>query len=73
MIEVTEKPIFPGLVVAKVREGSAVARFKQIMPTHKTETYQDGSIGVEGEQLSLPAGNILCQRYQGLAAGIIRQ
>lgn len=27
----------------------AIDRFKQIMPTHKTETYQDGSIWVEGE------------------------
>jgi molybdopterin synthase catalytic subunit len=27
----------------------AIDRFKQIMPTHKTETYQDGSILVEGE------------------------
>ena len=27
----------------------AIDRFKQIMPTHKTETYQDGSIRVEGE------------------------
>jgi len=26
-----------------------IDRFKQIMPTHKTETYQDGSIKVEGE------------------------
>jgi len=26
-----------------------IDRFKQIMPTHKTETYQDGSIWVEGE------------------------
>ena len=26
----------------------AIDRFKQIMPTHKTETYQDGSIWVEG-------------------------
>ena len=27
----------------------AIDRFKQVMPTHKTETYQDGSIWVEGE------------------------
>ncbi len=27
----------------------AIDRFKQIMPTYKTETYQDGSIWVEGE------------------------
>jgi len=27
----------------------AIDRFKQIIPTHKTETYQDGSIWVEGE------------------------
>ena len=27
----------------------AIDRFKQIMPTHKTETHQDGSIQVEGE------------------------
>ena len=27
----------------------AIDRFKQIMPTHKTETYQDGSIKVDGE------------------------
>ncbi len=27
----------------------AIDRFKQIMPTHKTETYQDGSIRIEGE------------------------
>ena len=27
----------------------AIDRFKQIMPTHKTETYQDGSIWVEGK------------------------
>jgi molybdopterin synthase catalytic subunit len=27
----------------------AIDRFKQIMPTHKTETYQDGSIWVDGE------------------------
>ena len=27
----------------------AIDRFKQIMPTHKTETYQDSSIWVEGE------------------------
>ena len=27
----------------------AIDRFKQIMPTHKTETYQDGSVWVEGE------------------------
>ena len=27
----------------------AIDRFKQIMPTHKTETYQDGSIWVEEE------------------------
>ncbi len=27
----------------------AIDRFKQIMPTHKTETYRDGSIWVEGE------------------------
>ncbi len=26
-----------------------IDRFKQIIPTHKTETYQDGSIWVEGE------------------------
>jgi len=26
-----------------------IDRFKQIMPTHKTETYQDSSIWVEGE------------------------
>ncbi len=26
-----------------------IDRFKQIMPTHKTETYQDGSTWVEGE------------------------
>jgi len=26
-----------------------IDRFKQVMPTHKTETYQDGSILVEGE------------------------
>ena len=26
-----------------------IDRFKQIIPTHKTETYQDGSIKVEGE------------------------
>ena len=26
----------------------AIDRFKQIMPTHKTETYQDGSIWLEG-------------------------
>ena len=26
----------------------AIDRFKQIMPTHKRETYQDGSIYVEG-------------------------
>ena len=26
-----------------------IDRFKQRMPTHKTETYQDGSISVEGE------------------------
>ncbi len=26
-----------------------VDRFKQVMPTHKRETYQDGSILVEGE------------------------
>ncbi len=27
----------------------AIDRFKQVMPTHKTETYNDGSIWVEGE------------------------
>ncbi|MFC1928118.1 molybdenum cofactor biosynthesis protein MoaE [Chloroflexota bacterium] len=27
----------------------AIDRFKQKIPTHKTETYQDGSIWVEGE------------------------
>jgi molybdopterin synthase catalytic subunit len=27
----------------------AVDQFKQIMPTHKTETYRDGSFWVEGE------------------------
>jgi len=27
----------------------AIDRFKQIMPTHKTETYRDGSVRVEGE------------------------
>ena len=27
----------------------AIDRFKQVMPTHKTETYQDGSIWVEGK------------------------
>jgi len=27
----------------------AIDRFKEIMPTHKTETYQDGSTWVEGE------------------------
>ena len=27
----------------------AIDRFKQIMPTHKTETYQNGSIWVDGE------------------------
>ena len=27
----------------------AINRFKQVMPTHKTETYQDGSIFVEGK------------------------
>jgi molybdopterin synthase catalytic subunit len=27
----------------------AVDRFKQALPTHKTETYQNGSIRVEGE------------------------
>ena len=27
----------------------AIDRFKQIMPTHKTETYEDGSIWIEGE------------------------
>lgn len=27
----------------------AIDRFKQVMPTHKTETYTDGSIRVEGE------------------------
>ena len=27
----------------------AIDRFKQIMPTHKTETYQDGSVWVEGK------------------------
>ena len=27
----------------------AIDRFKQIMPTHKTETYNDGSSWVEGE------------------------
>ncbi len=27
----------------------AIDRFKQIVPTHKTETYQDSSIWVEGE------------------------
>jgi len=27
----------------------AIDRFKQIMPTHKTETYNDGSTWVEGE------------------------
>jgi len=27
----------------------AIDRFKQIMPTHKTETYKDGSIWIEGE------------------------
>ncbi len=27
----------------------AIDRFKQVMPTHKTETYQDGSVWVEGE------------------------
>lgn len=27
----------------------AIDRFKQVIPTHKTETYQDGSIFVEGE------------------------
>ena len=27
----------------------AIDRFKQVMPTHKTETYQDGSIWVEEE------------------------
>ena len=27
----------------------AIDRFKQVMPTHKTETYQDGSIWIEGE------------------------
>ena len=26
----------------------AIDRFKQIMPTHKTEVYQDGSVWVEG-------------------------
>jgi molybdopterin synthase catalytic subunit len=27
----------------------AIDRFKEVMPTHKTETYRDGSILVEGE------------------------
>ncbi|MFC1957945.1 molybdenum cofactor biosynthesis protein MoaE [Chloroflexota bacterium] len=27
----------------------AIDRFKQILPTHKTETYQDGSTCVDGE------------------------
>jgi len=27
----------------------AIDRFKQVMPTHKTETYTDGSARVEGE------------------------
>jgi len=27
----------------------AIDRFKQVMPTHKTETYQDGSIFIEGK------------------------
>ena len=27
----------------------AIDRFKQVMPTHKTETYQDGSVWIEGE------------------------
>ena len=27
----------------------AIDRFKQNLPTHKKETYQDGSIWVEGE------------------------
>ena len=27
----------------------AIDRFKQTLPTHKTETYQDGSIWVDGE------------------------
>ncbi len=27
----------------------AIDRFKQVMPTHKTETYTDGSVWVEGE------------------------
>ena len=28
----------------------AIDRFKQIMPTQKTETYEDGNVCVEGEQ-----------------------
>ena len=27
----------------------AIDRFKQVMPTHKTETYQDGGVWVEGD------------------------
>ena len=27
----------------------AIDRFKQMMPTHKTETYRDGSVYVDGE------------------------
>lgn len=27
----------------------AIDRFKEVMPTHKTETYQDGSVFIEGK------------------------
>ena len=83
MIEITEKPIYPELIVNKIKTDSsgcvvtyvglmgninlvvavasahrqegvavcqyAIDQFKQKLPTQKKETYEDGSIWVEGE------------------------
>lgn len=52
-LEVGDINLVVAIAAAHRQEGFAacqyaIDRFKQIMPTHKKETYQDGSICVEG-------------------------
>jgi len=53
-LKVGDINLIVAIAAAHRQEGFAacqyvIDRFKQIMPTHKTETYQDGSSKVEGE------------------------
>ncbi len=52
-LEVGDINLVVAIAAAHRQEGFAacqyvIDRFKQIVPTHKKETYQDGSICVEG-------------------------